>query len=598
MVTAIKALARRFKATCRGCYIRVLRMPLFLFVALMAFAGCARRGIVSVPSPQKTEAAAPAVQMQEPASSYYDYMMAEISLKKGDMKKAVHFLEDAVKKDSDSLLLKKELAILYVRQDRKKDALFLADDILDKKPDDVDALIIAGSIRQSMGDELSAEKAYEKVIRMDPGRKNIYVALGRLYLLKGDFDSAVDLFSAMVKRFADSYTGYYYLGKAYAGKKEFKKGEAAFLKALELEPSLMQPRVELIRLYQKTADIKSETDQYEAILRYYPQNEVAAVDLGLLYVKAGNAGKAAAIFTALGKKSISDERVIDVVLKNLIAQKKFDDAVTVLSGMESGAPGSDDINYLLGVTFYMKDDFNKALPHLLSVADSSRFYIDAVLHAATIYDSSGKTDAAITLLDLAFSVAGNEDKVRVSGFLAAFYEKKKDYNMAETVLKKGLAINPDNPDLHYSLGIVLDKKGEPGMAVKEMETVIRLSPDHADALNYLGYTYADKGVNLDKAAALVKKALSLKPDNGYILDSMGWVYYKKGDFKNALIYLSKAVEKVPDDAILLEHLGDVYAAVKQEKKALEAYERALSGKNDADTKELEKKINALKKKGE
>ncbi|NOY70326.1 MAG: tetratricopeptide repeat protein [Deltaproteobacteria bacterium] len=592
----IRRHACRFETACRWYCIRVF--PMALFVLLVVFAGCAGRGIISSPPPPKPEAALLAAQRQKPAGSYYDYMMAEISLKKGDTKKAVHFLEDAVKKDPDSLRIKKELSVLYVQQDRKKDALFLAEDILDKEPDDVDALIIAGSIRQSMGDSPAAEKAYEKVIRIDPGRKNIYVVLGRLYISKGDFDLAVDLFSGMVKRFADSYTGYYYLGKAYAGKKELKKGEASFLKALEIEPSLMEPRVELIRLYKKTGEIKSERDQYEAVLKAYPDNDVAAVDLGLLYMKTGKKDKAASIFDALGEKSISDARVIDIVLKNLIAPKRFDDALTVLTGMEPGAPGSDDINYLFGVTFYIKDDFDKALPRLLSVEDGSRFYIDAVLHAATIYDSSNRIDAAIALLDSAFSVAGEEDKVRLSGFLAAFYEKKKDYDMAETVLKKGLAIDPENPDLYYSLGIVLDKKGDPGAAVKEMETVIRLAPDHADALNYLGYTYADKGEHLDKAEALVKKALSLKPDNGYILDSIGWVYFKKGDFENALTYMIKAVEKVPDDAIILEHLGDVYVALNQADKALETYERALSRKKDADTEGLEKKIEALKKGGE
>jgi Tfp pilus assembly protein PilF len=127
-----------------------------------------------------------------------------------------------------------------------------------------------------------------------------------------------------------------------------------------------------------------------------------------------------------------------------------------------------------------------------------------------------------------------------------------------------------------------------------MRKVIALDPKHANALNYLGYTYADLGQNLDEAERLIKEALKYKPNDGYITDSLGWVYYKKGEFKKAIKYLTRAIELVPDDPIMLEHLGDAYLKVNDKANAVKFYEKSLQRKEkDKDKEALEKKIQEL-----
>src|SRR5437879_13046960 len=93
--------------------------------------------------------------------------------------------------------------------------------------------------------------------------------------------------------------------------------------------------------------------------------------------------------------------------------------------------------------------------------------------------------------------------------------------------------------------------------VHEMEEAIRLDPKHADALNYLGYTYAERDMRLEEAVALIQRALAVKPQNGYYLDSLAWAYYKMGRFQEALEEMKRAVSVVPDDAVFLEHLGQI-----------------------------------------
>ena len=125
-----------------------------------------------------------------------------------------------------------------------------------------------------------------------------------------------------------------------------------------------------------------------------------------------------------------------------------------------------------------------------------------------------------------------------------------------------------------------------------MRKVISLDPKHSNALNYLGYTYADLGQNLDEAERLILEALKYKPNDGYITDSLGWVYYKKGEFEKALEYLQKAVGIVPDDPIMLEHLGDAYLKLGDKTNALKFYRKSLEHK-EKDKEELEKKIREL-----
>jgi len=126
-----------------------------------------------------------------------------------------------------------------------------------------------------------------------------------------------------------------------------------------------------------------------------------------------------------------------------------------------------------------------------------------------------------------------------------------------------------------------------------MEKVLDLDPQNADALNFIGYSYADRGIRLDEAEQLIVQALKIKPDNGYILDSLGWVYFKKNKYDGALKYLKRALELLPDDPNVMEHLGDVYLKTGRNQEALDYYRKAA--KIDPDNQALNVKIERLQK---
>ncbi len=160
--------------------------------------------------------------------------------------------------------------------------------------------------------------------------------------------------------------------------------------------------------------------------------------------------------------------------------------------------------------------------------------------------------------------------------LASVYETEKEYDGAIAVIKEGLKQNDNDVELIFRLGVLFDKSGDKTSCIDQMKRILEINPDHADALNYIGYTYAEQGVKLDEAMDLILKAIKLKPDSGYIIDSLGWVYFKKGLYDEAIFRLEESAKLIPDDPTINEHLGDAYLKKKKYQEALKHYKRALS----------------------
>src|SRR5206468_1606859 len=130
-------------------------------------------------------------------------------------------------------------------------------------------------------------------------------------------------------------------------------------------------------------------------------------------------------------------------------------------------------------------------------------------------------------------------------------------------------------DGRLALGALLERTGRLDEAEVELHEAIRLDPRSAEALNYLGYSFADRGVRLDEALALIRGALALDPWNGAYLDSLGWVYLKLGRIDDARDPLERAVREFPRDATVLEHLGDYYDKTGDLARAKTYWRRAL-----------------------
>ena len=319
---------------------------------------------------------------------------------------------------------------------------------------------------------------------------------------------------------------------------------------------MKEARFELVDLYKKMRRKGYQKDViqlYRKILADYPGDIRSAIELGYFYYEMGKAAESEKIFTALGQKSKSNKQVLQYIIQLYIEQRQFDAALTILKQMMTEAPESSEIHYIMGVAYDGKKDVDRAIKELKKVRPDSEFFHNATVHISYLYQGQGKIEEAIAYLKSVIEIEPENPDFML--FLGGLYEESGAFKDAEAVLKKGIEIDPENTKLHFRLGIVYDRWGKKEDSIDMMRGVIRLDPKDANALNYLGYTYADLGENLDEAEMLIREALKYKPEDGYIIDSLGWVYYKKGIYEKALELLQKATDLVPNDATILEASG-------------------------------------------
>jgi tetratricopeptide (TPR) repeat protein len=153
---------------------------------------------------------------------------------------------------------------------------------------------------------------------------------------------------------------------------------------------------------------------------------------------------------------------------------------------------------------------------------------------------------------------------------------REDYEGAVAILEPmSDTLDREQAWIHENLAAAYEELGRFQDTERHLEQYLDYWPDDADALNFLGYLYAEEGLKLDRAESLLEKALDLDPDNPFYLDSLGWVYYKQGKADEAIDYISRAILGMDsDDAILRDHLGDAYLLKGDVERALEEWERA------------------------
>jgi tetratricopeptide (TPR) repeat protein len=189
------------------------------------------------------------------------------------------------------------------------------------------------------------------------------------------------------------------------------------------------------------------------------------------------------------------------------------------------------------------------------------------------------------------AIAANQDKLELYLSLATLHDALEHPEDGLKLLLEAESRFSSDAKYHFRIGVLYDKLGKRPQSIERMKRVVVLNPDDAQAHNYLGYTYAEMGINLEEALSHVKRALENRPDDGFFIDSLGWVYYQMKRYHDAVRYLEKAASLVTDDPAILEHLGDAHFALKEKKQALKYYKKARV--LDPKKKELDEKIKRI-----
>jgi tetratricopeptide (TPR) repeat protein len=241
----------------------------------------------------------------------------------------------------------------------------------------------------------------------------------------------------------------------------------------------------------------------------------------------------------------------------------------------------------------------KRLPEALELARVARGqHADdlrlARLEAQALH-ASGKTDAGIAVLEEFVKKRGDDPRAHVA--LAQVYAEASRGAQAIKVLQTAQSRFPEDTLLTFELGAILDKQKRHAEAEAAFRQVIAQDPENAPALNYLGYLLAERGEKLDESVDLVKRALAIEPENGSYLDSLGWAYYKAGNYRQALEHLERAAEQLTRNSVVQDHYGDVLSRLDRLDDAIAAWTRALDGDGeDVDRESIDRKIRSARQK--
>lgn len=197
---------------------------------------------------------------------------------------------------------------------------------------------------------------------------------------------------------------------------------------------------------------------------------------------------------------------------------------------------------------------------------------------ALLLQSIGKPDEAIALIGSAISA--RPDDLRAVETLADLLRMQKKWTDAASAYSRGIElvqpVQASDWRWFYFRGIAYERSKQWPKAEADFRKALELNPEQPQVLNYLAYTWADKGMNLEEATAMLEKAVKLAPRDGHIIDSLGWAYYRLGRYEDALRELERAIGLVPAEAVVNEHLGDVYWKVGRKREAVFKWRHALA----------------------
>jgi tetratricopeptide (TPR) repeat protein len=317
--------------------------------------------------------------------------------------------------------------------------------------------------------------------------------------------------------------------------------------------------------------------------------------LGELYVGQNKLDEALAQFQRL-EGNQADPRETRIKIGLIFYEKgDFERAATEFNLVLAGDPEHDRAHYYLGATYVELKSEDKALEEFLRVPEKSELFVDARIQAAYLYERRDQTQKAIEVVQSALKK--KNDQKEIFGLLASLYRKQKDYPKAIEAMERVVGMDSRNDQAHFQLGALYDESKNKEKSIASMKKAIELNPRNAAALNYLGYTWAEMGVQLDEAERLIERALKIEPNDGFYIDSLGWVYYQKGDYAKAVEHLERAVDLTRDDPTIIEHLGDAYERSGKVDRAVARYREALKkSKEDEQIERIRGKIQRLERK--
>ncbi len=421
-----------------------------------------------------------------------------------------------------------------------------------------------------------AEPIAEKLVEIAPDDPLACRDLARVYEIRGLPASAI----VVLEDYLDQHPDQIYLKKEYArllirtGRPE--QAEKVYRQLSEDVPGDVEVWAEYAGLEVSLQKIPQALQAYQEELSLEPANIQDRMELVKILVKQGKPGEAIAqLETAKTTNPESADPWSFSAFLHL-QQNQPDLAADEYRHLLELNPKAEEAIYNLGLIETIRKNLPAAGKWFSQIPSASKLYPDAQARMVWLDYDQGKKEEAIQQAQA--QVQEHPGKKPFYQILAEIYQKEERYDDAIRLLSDGLKHIPEDPDLFYSLAVIYSLEGDPQKSLENAQAALSLSPDNPELLNFIGYSWADAKINLGQAEEYLKKALGKEPENGAVIDSMGWLYFQKGQTREALKWVLRANEKMPGDPEIKKHLGQIYLKLGDIKKAREYLQQALSQK--------------------
>lgn len=529
----------------------------------------------------------------------YNFSMGEAYSLDSNPAKAVEAFKMTLIYDPNSVMVRMRLAAEYLKQGMITESVNYAEDAVKLDSKNIDARLLLGGLYSSLKVYSKALDQYSTVMKLQPLNTEAPLYIGALYSEQKQSEKAVKYFETLAKNpeYNTPYLAYYYIGRVRMEQSEpkYKKmAEEALKKSLSLKPSFSDAVLSLGGMYSKNKQEDRAIELYRQFQKEnVPSAKVAEV-LAQIYVEKDRYDLALEQLEILEGNS---EEPLNIKMKMaliLIEQKRFDQAIAKLQDVLREVPDSDKIRFYLAAVYEETKQNDKAIAEFKRVPSASPYFAESVVHAAYLLKGAGKVNEALEFISK--GLAERNDQPQIYAMYASLLDEKQDFKGALKILNQGLEKFPENAQLRFYLGTIQDRLGNRAEVVVQMKRVIELDPNHVQGLNYLAFTWADQGLHLADAEQLARRALALEPQDGYVLDTLGWILFKQNKLVESIKVLEAAHKYQSGVSVIAEHLGDAYYKQAMVEKAKKMYKKAVDLETDSKkVEEIRSKITAIEK---
>lgn len=594
---------------------------------------------------------------EDPETASLAQDLSDLYLQSGQIRTAVTEFEEFVKKNPEDVNARRILARLYTarirdgqqtrpNEEMMKAAIEQYQKIGEKAPKDIDNWLMLGRLEKLAQNSVESEKAYKKVIELDPDNEDALTGLAMVYSDLGDTVSA----SQVLRRVADknpSMRTLTALAAAYEQLKDYKLAAETYRRAVDMNKDNADLRRAYGEALFKAEDYDTAKTVFEDLSKEDSSDLLSVLRLSQIYRQQHDFAKA----DEYSKKAKQlDPNNLEIQYNDvslLEAQGKTPEAIARLKEILDGMPKKSDsigergnrviLLEKLGILYRINEQTANAVAAFREIAElepesaarAEAQIIDA-LRGGKDFAAAGqeaktaiekypndrllKTVVASLQTDLGhFKEAETMLKSLLDGktdrdtwiSLSQVYDKSKNYSEMAKALDAAEKLSnssDEKENIYFLRGAMYERQKKFDPAEEEFRKSLKLNPNSAASLNYLGYMLADRNVRLPEALDMIKKAVALDPTNGAYLDSLGWVYFRMNRLDEAAEQLRSAIQRGSRDPTVHDHLGDVYSGLDKWKDALAQWELALrewhtNAPSDVDTTEvakIQKKVEGAK----